>query len=45
MSRVRLTDEEIQKLVECIQAGAEVPEGLLPNFLQASLRITSSRDI
>ena len=32
MSQVRLTDEEIQKLIECIQSGAELPEDLLPKL-------------
>ena len=32
MSQVRLKDEEIQKLIEFIQAGAEVPEDLLPKL-------------
>jgi len=32
MSQVRLTDEEVQKLIECIQSGAEVPGDLLPKL-------------
>jgi len=32
MGQVRLTDEEIQKLIECIQSDAEVPEYLLPKL-------------
>lgn len=32
MSQSRLTDEEIQKLIECIESGTDVPEDLLPKL-------------
>lgn len=32
MSQSRLTDEEIQKLIECIESGVDVPEDLLPKL-------------
>lgn len=32
MSQSRLTDEEIQKLIECIESGADVPEDILPKL-------------
>lgn len=32
MAQIKLTDEEIQKLIECIKEGVEVPEDLLPKL-------------
>lgn len=32
MSQSRLSDEEIQKLIECIESGTDVPEDLLPKL-------------
>lgn len=32
MSQSRLTDEEIQRLIECIESGTDVPEDLLPKL-------------
>lgn len=32
MSQSRLTDEEIQKLIECIESGADVPGDMLPKL-------------
>ena len=32
MSKVRLSDNEIEKVVECLQSGAEVPEDILPKL-------------
>jgi len=32
MAQINLTDEEIQKFIECLDAGVEIPEELLPKL-------------
>jgi len=32
MAQINLTDEEIQKIIECLDAGVEIPEELLPKL-------------
>ena len=47
MAKILLTDEEIKKLIECIQDGTEVPEDLViklsPSFFD-KLRIAGKFD-